>query len=324
MARLAFLVFAFMNDVKFTKRIKQWFDSEHTDENIREGAMLLLQMNNNRHLYQQIILRPQKMLEHLKYELQKHYGYRVDGLTLDEVRKFDREVTPILQHAVETTENADTEHAELAPHLPASEAEITDSIDASAIIAKGKREDHDTLPDEIKEIWDANCQRWKRIKELFESCKAYEQSCDRYEGLNAANQDFQKMLVTLKTDYYAYKQGMEEYDHFNPDETAQNEDAEPKTEVVISANTIGNARSYLTKNLDKLIQMQSDGKDEQAAKLKANVEQRVNILLDAKADIKPDTIAKIKQAGIEMPGDNEEATDEGTADSAGVEAAPAE
>ena len=41
----------FMNDPKFTEKLKKWFDCEHTDANIREGALLLLQMNNNRHLY---------------------------------------------------------------------------------------------------------------------------------------------------------------------------------------------------------------------------------------------------------------------------------
>ena len=107
-----------MNDVNFTQKIKQWFDSEHTDDNIREGAMMLLQINNNRHLYQQILLRPQKMLDHLVYELQKHYGYRTKGMTLDEVHKFDVEVTPLLQKAVDSTADADKVAAEVAPHLP--------------------------------------------------------------------------------------------------------------------------------------------------------------------------------------------------------------
>lgn len=310
-----------MNDVKFTQKIKQWFDSEHTDDNIREGAMLLLQMNNNRHLYQQIMLRPQHMFEHLKYELQKHYGYRIKGMTLDEVRKFDGEVTPLLQRAADVTADADKFAADVAPHLPVVDAENTDSIDASAIIAKGKRADHDQLPDEIKEIWEANCQRWKRIKELFEACKSYQLSCDRFEGLNAANEEFQKMLLTLKTEYYAYKLGMDQYDHANPGDE-EGETSEPKTEVVASTNAIGNARSYIAKNLDKLIQLNADGKTEQAAKLRANVEKRVHTLLDAKADIKPETLAKIKETGIEIP--SEDKTDESQADSAGSEATPAE
>ena len=317
-----------MNDVKFTQKIKQWFDSEHTDENIRDGAMLLLQINNNRHLYQQIMLRPQRMLEHLKYELQKHYDYRIKGLSLDEVRKFDGEVTPLLQKAVDSTADADKLAADVAPHLPFVDAENTDSIDATAIIAKGKRADHDQLPDDIKEIWDANIQRWKRIKELFEACKAYQLSCDRFEGLNAANEEFQKMLLTLKTEYYAYKQSMDQYDHAVPGHKEEN--AETKTDVVISANAIGNARSYITKNIDKLIQLKADGKTEQAEKLQANIEQRVKTLLDAKAEIKPATLDKIKEAGIVIPAEGEDGSiaeekpDESQADQTGTETAPAE
>lgn len=317
-----------MNDVKFTQKIKQWFDSEHTDENIRDGAMLLLQINNNRHLYQQIMLRPQRMLEHLKYELQKHYDYRIKGLSLDEVRKFDGEVTPLLQKAVDSTADADKLAADVAPHLPFVDAENTYSIDATAIIAKGKRADHDQLPDDIKEIWDANIQRWKRIKELFEACKAYQLSCDRFEGLNAANEEFQKMLLTLKTEYYAYKQSMDQYDHAVPGQKEEN--AETKTDVVISANAIGNARSYITKNIDKLIQLKADGKTEQAEKLQANIEQRVKTLLDAKAEIKPATLDKIKEAGIVIPAEGEDGSiaeekpDESQADQTGTETAPAE
>ena len=317
-----------MNDVKFTQKIKQWFDSEHTDENIRDGAMLLLQINNNRHLYQQIMLRPQRMLEHLKYELQKHYDYRIKGLSLDEVRKFDGEVTPLLQKAVDSTADADKLAADVAPHLPFVDAENTDSIAATAIIAKGKRADHDQLPDDIKEIWDANIQRWKRIKELFEACKAYQLSCDRFEGLNAANEEFQKMLLTLKTEYYAYKQSMDQYDHAVPGQKEEN--AETKTDVVISANAIGNARSYITKNIDKLIQLKADGKTEQAEKLQANIEQRVKTLLDAKAEIKPATLDKIKEAGIVIPAEGEDGSiaeekpDESQADQTGTETAPAE
>ena len=317
-----------MNDVKFTQKIKQWFDSEHTDENIRDGAMLLLQINNNRHLYQQIMLRPQRMLEHLKYELQKHYDYRIKGLSLDEVRKFDGEVTPLLQKAVDSTADADKLAADVAPHLPFVDAENTDSIDATAIIAKGKRADHDQLPDDIKEIWDANIQRWKRIKELCEACKAYQLSCDRFEGLNAANEEFQKMLLTLKTEYYAYKQSMDQYDHAVPGQKEEN--AETKTDVVISANAIGNARSYITKNIDKLIQLKADGKTEQAEKLQANIEQRVKTLLDAKAEIKPATLDKIKEAGIVIPAEGEDGSiaeekpDESQADQTGTETAPAE
>ena len=205
-----------MNDPKFTEKLKKWFDSEHTDANIREGALLLLQMNNNRHLYQLINFDPQGKLELLKYELQKHLNYRIEGMTIDDVRDYDKKVTPILQTAVDKTSEADNIAKQLAPHLPVVESENLDSIVPSAIVAKGKRADHDQLPENIQAIWENNCALWKKIKEHFEACKAYDMSCDRYEGLHAADEDFKRMLLTLKEEYYAYKQAMDVYDHAKP------------------------------------------------------------------------------------------------------------
>ena len=310
-----------MNDPKFTDKIKRWFDSEHTDANIREGALLLLQMNNNRHLYQLINFDPQGKLELLKYELQKHLNYRLQGMTIDDVRVYDQTVTPILQTAVDKTSEADELAAQLAPHLPAVESESLDAIVPSAIVARGKRADHDQLPDNIKAIWDNNCALWKKIKEHFEACKAYDMSCDRFEGLHAADEDFKRMLITLKEEYYAYKQAMEVYDHA---EAGEPEPTGQKTEQVVSANAIGNARSYITKNVDKLIQLSIDGKTDDAAKLRAKVQERVQILLSAKAEIKPDTQAKLEQAGIEMPTEDKEVADEGDTDTAGSEATQGE
>lgn len=143
-----------MNDPKFTEKLKKWFDSEHTDANIREGALLLLQMNNNRHLYQLINFDPQGKLEMLKYELQKHLKYRIEGMTIDDVRNYDKAVTPVLQTAIDKTSEADQIAKQLAPHLPVVESENLDSIVPSAIVAKGKRADHDQLPDNIQAIWE--------------------------------------------------------------------------------------------------------------------------------------------------------------------------
>ena len=242
-----------MIDNKFTQKIKEWFDKDHTDDNIREGAMMLLQINNNKHLYQVISFNPQGKLELLKYELRKHLNYRNAGMTLDEVKEYDKKVTPILQSAIDKTSDADKIAADLAPHLPVYEDnEDIESLTPKALIARGKREDHDQLPVNIQQIWDANAALWKKIKEHFEACKAYTQSCDRYEGLHAADEDFRKMLETLKKEYYAYKQGMAEYDAAQPgDEDAQ--PAEQTTEAAITSKQIGNAPTLprtLTNSLD--------------------------------------------------------------------------
>lgn len=315
-----------MNDPKFTEKLKKWFDCEHTDANIREGALLLLQMNNNRHLYQLINFDPQGKLELLKYELQKHLNYRIEGMTIDDVRNYDKAVTPVLQTAVDKTSEADKIAKQLAPHLPVVESENLDSIVPSAIVAKGKRADHDQLPENIQAIWDNNCALWKKIKEHFEACKAYDMSCDRYEGLHAADEDFKRMLLTLKEEYYAYKQAMDVYDHAQPGD-AEKQPAEEQPEAAITSKQIGNARSYITKNLDQLIGLMEDGNTDKAAALRAKVNERVQLLITAKAEITADTIAKLQQAGITMEqpeSAEEEVTDEGEADTASPEAAQAE
>lgn len=325
-----------MIDNKFTQKIKEWFDKDHTDENIREGAMMLLQINNNKHLYQVISFNPQGKLELLKYELRKHLNYRNAGMTLDEVKEYDKKVTPILQSAIDKTSEADKIAAELAPHLPVYEDNVDiESITPQALIARGKREDHDQLPENIRNIWDANAALWKKIKEHFEACKAYTQSCDRYEGLHAADEGFRGMLETLKREYYAYKQGMAEYDAAQPgDEDTQ--PAEQTTEAAITSKQIGNARSYITKSLPKIFELQESGEADKAAALRDKVSERVQLLVSAKAELTADTIAKIQQAGIEMqPAEEqqveeseaeteEEKVDESEPDSAGSETAPTE
>lgn len=315
-----------MNDPKFTEKLKKWFDCEHTDANIREGALLLLQMNNNRHLYQLINFDPQGKLELLKYELQKHLNYRIEGMTIDDVRNYDKAVTPVLQTAVDKTSEADKIAKQLAPHLPVVESENLDSIVPSAIVAKGKRTDHDQLPENIQAIWDNNCALWKKIKEHFEACKAYDMSCDRYEGLHAADEDFKRMLLTLKEEYYAYKQAMDVYDHAQPGD-AEKQPAEEQPEAAITSKQIGNARSYITKNLDQLIGLTEAGNTDKADALRAKVNERVQLLITAKAEITADTIAKLQQAGITMEqpeSAEEEVTDEGETDTASPEAAQAE
>lgn len=315
-----------MNDPKFTEKLKKWFDCEHTDANIREGALLLLQMNNNRHLYQLINFDPQGKLELLKYELQKHLNYRIEGMTIDDVRNYDKAVTPVLQTAIDKTSEADQIAKQLAPHLPVVESENLDSIVPSAIVAKGKRADHDQLPDNIQAIWENNCDLWKKIKEHFEACKAYDMSCDRYEGLHAADEDFKRMLLTLKEEYYAYKQAMDVYDHAQPGD-AEKQPAEEQPEAAITSKQIGNARSYITKNLDQLIGFMEAGNTDKADALRAKVNERVQLLITAKAEITADTIAKLQQAGITV-GEEQKAEEtgdhEGETDTASPEADPAE
>ena len=246
---------------------------------------------------------------------------------------YDNAVTPIIQAAVDRTAEADEQAPDFIPHLPQLCGDNV-VLCPQAIIAKGKREDHNQLPAHIQEIWEANAALWKKIKEHFEACKAYTQSCDRYEGLHAADEGFQQLLGTLKQEYYAYKQGMEVYDHATVT-NLEDEPEEQQTDAAITAKQISNARSYITKSLPKIIELQESGEEDKAAALRDKVSERVQLLVSAKAELTADTIAKIQQAGIEMqPAEEqvkegaaenqEEQVDESESDSTSSEAASAE
>lgn len=135
------------------------------------------------------------------------------------------------------------------------------------------------------------------------------------------------MLLTLKEEYYAYKQAMDIYDHAQPGEGGEQAQAETKTEAAITAGQISNARSYITKNLDKVLGFQNSGDTAKAAEWRAKVSERVQLLLTAKAEITADTIAKLQQAGITVGEEQkpEETGDhEGNTDTASPETAQAE
>lgn len=82
--------------------------------------------------------------------------------------------------------------------------------------------------------------------------------------------------------------------------------------------------------------MTEAGNTDKADALRAKVNERVQLLITAKAEITADTIAKLQQAGINMEQQasadgeeqpesaEEEVTDEGEADTASPEATPAE
>lgn len=179
-----FLNSEIMIDDKFTKEIMTWLDiAEPTDEQIRNGAMLLLKINRNNILYQNICRKPQKFAEKVKYELNKHLRYRLDGMTLSEVRKLDADITPKIQKLIDANEGDTDEAAKKS----------------------GKREDHEVLPDDIKSLWEKNTERYIRMKEAMATCQTLEQSCDRYEYL--------KMLSET---YKAYKEDMAKYDEWKP------------------------------------------------------------------------------------------------------------
>lgn len=279
MVASAFIFFS-MIDNNLTIRLKAWLEKEsHTDnEDIMEGAQMLLKLNRNQALFNTISRRPGKYVSKIEYELKKFLPMRLNRMTIGDVKKLDAELTPEIQDAINNeTGSADDELNE-KEDLPAH---------------GGKRSDHDSLPDDIKAIWEENAMRWKKIKLVFNQLKTLTQPCDRYE-----------LLMQLKETWYKYKAEFERYDSFELNSTTTEGESEP-AEVI---KQITNARAYISKNIDKLQQLKSktlsdnpsDKDIEKYKNLCNNLRERLTLLLDNSQVVGDDVLAKLAEGGVEI------------------------
>lgn len=194
-------------DHQFTKLIQTWLNAKHdSDEDIIKGADMLFRLNRNRFYHFRATRQPQVYRSNIEYELNKFLKIRLDGMTIEEVRKMDALVIPearaiinegapvaTTQKSTKKTDETDENGNENAKNADSIEGESsTDDAelpssesDGVAVIRKGKRSDHEFLPAEVAALWDANAKRYKQIKSTFETLKTMEhqEPCDRYELL---------------------------------------------------------------------------------------------------------------------------------------------
>lgn len=291
-----------MIDPKFTEKIALWLQGDHkSDEKIKEGAMLLLQLNRDQSMYQRILRRPQHELKFLEYKLQRFLKLRNDGKTVSDVVKLDQEITPEIKLAV-TSDALASDVGKLPVVVPAKH-----DGDTGCVVRKGIRPDHDKLPANIQAIWTKNAERWKKIKEAFEACKQLTEPCDRYE-----------YLKVLKETWYKYKDEMARYDDFRltADGVSNGEGATDQAPSLTpeQEKELANADSYISKNLPQLRTDISDAmkagnySEEYARKIASRIErlqQRVNVLIKYGRTFTPERQEQLHFCSIRLNSDEQ-------------------
>lgn len=269
-------------DDNFTAQIQTWLAKpEHSKDDLVQGATYVLKLTRNQALFNTIMRRPERYEDKIIYELKKRLPMRLDHMTRSDVKALEAEILPAITPLIDTTENQD---------------ECEETQDASAV---GKRADHEQLPVEIQQLWDANAERWKKIKELYNTCKELEKPCDRYE-----------YLKLLKETWYAYKKDFAVYDSYkigeNPEPTGVSVDSSASE---ITVKDVTNARAYISKNLEKLETMTDKGSEEYI-KLKEKVAQRINVILNAGESFSDDMITRLAPVFTEINFDENKGTAE--------------
>lgn len=172
-------------DHKFTEQIRQWLETPETERDYNVGALYLLKLSGNQILYKNIVAALDKRHDVIEYQLQKYYNFRVQALTHAQVQEMEMQVEQIV-----------------AEHIPLA-------AEADKQPQKGKREDHDLLPDEIKAKYVENLSLLQRMRELHLRLRSL--SLENATCPDSERYPFLKELISLDKKLHA---NWEAYDHY--------------------------------------------------------------------------------------------------------------
>ena len=171
-------------DNKFTELIKQWLETPSNQRDYSVGALYLLKLSGNQIMYRNVVAQLDRRHDFVDYQIQKYYNFRVQALTHAQVEEMQQQVDMIVAEHISLAANAD-EHK------------------------TGKRDDHDSLPDEIKAKYVENLSILQRMRELHLKLRSL--SLDTAPCPDSERYPFLKELIDLDKKMHA---NWEEYDHF--------------------------------------------------------------------------------------------------------------
>lgn len=268
-------------DKAFTQDIADWLETPREERDVRKGAELLLRINGNRHIYQLAMIRPETAHNHVEADLKKFLQIRLDGHTMESVRQMDSELIPKVQNIITTRQD----ESEDAP----------EETDDTAPAHRGKRSDHNELPEEIRAIYERGGELFEKIKQIFTELQQMENApaCDRYEKLKVL-----KPLVKEYTD------GWERYDNYNSDMSqeeaveAVDEAPEPGNEV----KRVGAARKFISTHVAKLeTLLQAETIDEaEVENERRQIAERMIFIAETGGSFKPDFAQRIHALGVDI------------------------
>ena len=173
-------------DNKFTELIQKWLETPTDERDYSVGALFLLKLSGNQIMYRNIMANPTSKAEFIEYNIRKYYNFRVQALTHYQVEEMQKQVDVIAQ-----------EHFSLEEENPAKD------------FKKGKREDHNSLPDEIQALYVENLSIVQRMREVHLKLRSL--SADNATCPDSERYPFLKELIELDKRLHS---NWEQYDHF--------------------------------------------------------------------------------------------------------------
>ena len=129
-------------DHKLTEEIGAWLATPEKDRDWDKGAIYVLKLSGNRILFNNIMRCIDRRHDLIEYQIKKYYNFRVQDLTHEQVEEMAKQVDTIVK------------------------TNIPLAVEADENRAKGKRQDHDLLPDAVKAFYVENLDIIRRMREL--------------------------------------------------------------------------------------------------------------------------------------------------------------
>ena len=190
-----------MKNSELIPKVKEWLDANPDERDLAAGALLVLQLTNNRIMYQNFMRRPKQYASRIEYELKKKYQFYLQQLTHEQVMEMGKQVEVISKE-----HNLPNEHEEFK---------------------KGKRADHDALPVEIQALYAQNLSIMQQMRRLHTQLQLL--SVENSTCPDSERYPFLKELIDLDKQYHA---NWEQYDHYKVGEPLPEQPAEPAEEHV--------------------------------------------------------------------------------------------
>lgn len=200
-----------MKNKELILKVKAYLEQKPEERDLEAGALMVLQLTNNRIMYNNFMRRPKHYASRIEYELQKKYNFFVQELTHEQVADMQKQVNTIVQtHRLDKEELKNAEAGtSIAPSEAGVSATVANSGTTNEEFKKGKRSDHDALPEEIQALYATNLSIMQRMRMLHTKLQLL--SVENSTCPDSERYPFLKELIELDKQYH---ENWNTYDHF--------------------------------------------------------------------------------------------------------------
>ena len=207
-------------DAKFTQQIQDWINTPAEQRDYAQGALLLLRLTGNQIMYRNLMANPKRNAQFIEYQLQKRLNFRLQKLTHEQVEQMQRQVDVIVKKRLSLKED-----------------------NPAADFRKGKRADHDELPDEIQALYVENLGIVQKMRELHLKLRSL--SLENATCPDSERYPFLKELIALDKRLHS---NWEQYDHYTGMDGEQRLSADVREESKKAVRLINLAKGRYRKN----------------------------------------------------------------------------